>query len=92
MRFLLWSRFLYCRLMAKRQCSYSSSAVGESSSHQSAESPTTAMSLEERRVLILSRPVMVERSISLSDFDDMSFEEHTIRDLMEFQGWVPHLR
>lgn len=73
--------------MSKRKCTSLSDSPG-----QHVTVSPLPMTLEEQWALILSSPVVIERQVSLPCFEGMVFEERSIRDIMEYQGWVLRLR
>lgn len=79
----LWKRLLCHRL-----------TVTEGEPQQDAEvavSKEQAMSYEEHCAMILSTPVVMERQVTVTNFDDLPFVERTIDELMAFKSWVSYL-
>ncbi|KAB1206289.1 hypothetical protein CJ030_MR7G011782 [Morella rubra] len=49
------------------------------------------MTLERRMEYLRGRPVAKERPVTLSDFDQLLYEEHSLYQLFEYQGFLHQL-
>ncbi|KAB1224618.1 hypothetical protein CJ030_MR2G009973 [Morella rubra] len=65
-------------------------AVAGSSSHEQ-EPVDSLMTVERRMEYLRGRPVAKERPVTLSDFDDLLYEEHTLYQLFEYEGFLHQL-
>ncbi|KAB1227885.1 hypothetical protein CJ030_MR1G013765 [Morella rubra] len=60
--------------------------TGTGSSSQEQEVADPMMTLERRMEYLRGRPVAKERPVTLSDFDQLLYEEHSLYQLFEYQG------
>ncbi|KAB1216801.1 hypothetical protein CJ030_MR4G015415 [Morella rubra] len=63
--------------------------TGSSSQEQEVADPM--MTLERRMEYLRGRPVAKERPVTLSDFDQLLYEEHSLYQLFEYQGFIHQL-
>ncbi|KAB1226623.1 hypothetical protein CJ030_MR1G027494 [Morella rubra] len=63
--------------------------MGSSSQEQEVADPM--MTLERRMEYLRGRPVAKERPVTLSDFDQLLYEEHSFYQLFEYQGFLHQL-
>ena len=67
------------------------SRTGTGSSSQEQEVADPMMTLERRMEYLRGRPVAKERLVTLSDFDQLLYEEHSLYQLFEYQGFLHQL-
>ncbi|KAB1200982.1 hypothetical protein CJ030_MR0G005440 [Morella rubra] len=65
--------------------------TGTGSSSQEQEVADPMMTLERRMEYLRGRPVAKERPVTLSDFDQLLYEEHSLYQLFEYQGFLHQL-
>ncbi|KAB1220886.1 hypothetical protein CJ030_MR3G022598 [Morella rubra] len=65
--------------------------TGTGSSSQEQEVADPMMTLERRMEYQRGRPVAKERPVTLSDFDQLLYEEHSLYQLFEYQGFLHQL-
>ncbi|KAB1200816.1 hypothetical protein CJ030_MR0G006225 [Morella rubra] len=65
--------------------------TGTGSSSQEQEVADLMMTLERRMEYLRGRPVAKERPVTLSDFDQLLYEEHFLYQLFEYQGFLHQL-
>ncbi|KAB1203057.1 hypothetical protein CJ030_MR8G023484 [Morella rubra] len=65
--------------------------TGTGSSSQEQEVADPMMTLERRMEYLRGRPVAKERPVTLSDFDQLLYEEHSLYQLFEYQGFIHQL-
>ncbi|KAB1226421.1 hypothetical protein CJ030_MR1G014131 [Morella rubra] len=61
--------------------------TGTGSSSQEQEVADPMMTLERRMEYLRGRPVAKERPVTLSDFDQLLYEEHSLYQLFEYQDF-----
>lgn len=52
----------------------------------------TPLSLKERWALIMSRSIVFKQQLTLSYFNNLRFEDRTLLEVLELQGWVSFLQ
>ncbi|KAB1226548.1 Ankyrin-3 [Morella rubra] len=65
--------------------------TGTGSSSQEQEVADPMMTLERRMEYLRGRPVAKERPVTLSDFDQLLYEEHSLYQLFEYQEFLHQL-
>ncbi|KAB1209109.1 hypothetical protein CJ030_MR6G015495 [Morella rubra] len=65
--------------------------TGTGSSSQEQEVADPMMTLERRMGYLRGRPLAKERPVTLSDFDQLLYEEHSLYQLFEYQGFLHQL-
>ncbi|KAB1219180.1 hypothetical protein CJ030_MR3G008353 [Morella rubra] len=65
--------------------------TGTGSSSQEQEVVDPMMTLERRMEYLRGRPVAKERPVTLSDFDQLLYEEHSLYQLFEYQKFLHQL-
>ncbi|KAB1222944.1 hypothetical protein CJ030_MR2G019463 [Morella rubra] len=65
--------------------------TGMGSSSQEQEVADPMMTLERRMEYLRGQPVAKERFVTLSDFDQLLYEEHSLYQLFEYQGFLHQL-
>ncbi|KAB1202223.1 hypothetical protein CJ030_MR8G001775 [Morella rubra] len=88
------SSFIVFYIKAYIKCQELSACVhnkGDGSSSQEQEVADPMMTLERRMEYLRGRPVAKERPVTLSDFDQLLYEEHSLYQLFEYQGFLHQL-
>ncbi|KAB1209759.1 hypothetical protein CJ030_MR6G005324 [Morella rubra] len=54
--------------------------------------PAPTLSVEQHQAMIMFCSIIIERQITLSDFNDLRFENQTLPEIVQHEGWVPFLQ